>query len=76
MTSISAASNSNYLSPLQLPQNELQTEVSSGAISASDQSALSSASKDSNSSLRSGSSSSAGSASNSSFSALLINYQT
>ena len=33
MTSISATSGSNYLSPLQLLQNELQTEVSSGAIS-------------------------------------------
>src|SRR5580698_9851048 len=54
MTSISATSgSSNYLSPLQLLQNELQTEVSSGAISSSDQSALSSALNDINSSLQS-----------------------
>jgi hypothetical protein len=53
MTSISAtAGSSNYLSPLQLLQNELQTEVSSGAISSSDQSALSSALNDINSSLQ------------------------
>src|ERR1700677_2318274 len=58
MTSISATSNNNYLSPLQLLQNELQTEVSSGAISSSDQSALSAALTDINSSLQSGSSSS------------------
>ena len=52
MTSISATSGSNYLSPLQLLQNELRTEVSSGAISSSDQSALSSALNDINSSLQ------------------------
>jgi hypothetical protein len=52
MTSISATSGSNYLSPLQLLQNELQTEVSSGAISSTDQSALSSALNDINSSLQ------------------------
>ena len=33
MTSISATSSSNYQSPLQKLQNELQTEVNSGAIS-------------------------------------------
>src|SRR5580692_1169607 len=55
MTSISATSGSNYLSPLQLLQNELQTEVSSGAISSTDQSALSSALNDINSSLQSNS---------------------
>ena len=52
MTSISATSGSNYLSHLQLLQNELRTEVSSGAISSSDQSALSSALNDINSSLQ------------------------
>ena len=57
MTSISATSNSNYLSPLQLLQDELQSEVNSGAVSSSDQSALSSALTDINSSLQSGSAS-------------------
>ena len=57
MTSISATSNSNYLSPLQQLQNELQSEVSSGTVSSSDQSALSSALTDVNSSLQSGSAS-------------------
>ena len=41
MTSISATSGSAYLSPLQQLQAELQSEVNSGAISSSDQSALS-----------------------------------
>ena len=54
MTSISAASSSAYLSPLQKLQDELQAEVNSGAISSSDQSALSSALNDINSSLQSG----------------------
>jgi hypothetical protein len=55
MTSISAASGSNYQSPLQKLQDELQSEVNSGAISSSDQSALSSALTDINASLQSGS---------------------
>jgi hypothetical protein len=57
MTSISATSGSNYLTPLQLLSNELQTEVNSGAISSSDQGALSSALTDINSSLQGGNSS-------------------
>jgi hypothetical protein len=56
MSSISATSNSNYLTPQQLLQAELQQEVNSGAISSSDQSALSSALNDINSSLQGGSS--------------------
>lgn len=56
MSSISATSNSNYLTPQQLLQAELQQEISSGAISSSDQSALSSALNDINSSLQGGSS--------------------
>jgi hypothetical protein len=43
MTSISAASSSAYQSPLQKLQAELQSQVTSGAISSSDQDALSSA---------------------------------
>jgi hypothetical protein len=54
MTSISATSSSAYLTPLQKLQNELQTEVSSGAVNSSDQTALSSALTDINSSLQSG----------------------
>jgi len=46
MTSISAASAGNYQSPLQRLQQELQSEVSAGTISASDQSALTTALKD------------------------------
>jgi hypothetical protein len=42
MSSISAAS-SSYLSPLQLLQQELKTEATSGTIASSDQDALSSA---------------------------------
>ena len=64
MTAISATSGSNYLSPLQLLQNELQTEVSSGAISSTDQGALSSALNDINSSLQSDSPSSSTGGSN------------
>ena len=64
MTAISATSGSNYLSPLQLLQNELQTEVNSGAISSSDQGALSSALNDINSSLQSDSPSSSTGGSN------------
>jgi hypothetical protein len=52
MTSISAASTSAYQSPLQRLQDELQSEVSSGAISSSDQDALSSALTDIDSSLQ------------------------
>jgi hypothetical protein len=54
MTSIAAASNSNYLTPLQQLQAELQAEVNSGAISSSDQGALSSALTDITSSLQDG----------------------
>ena len=43
MSSISAASAGNYQSPLQRLQQELQSEVSAGTISSSDQSALSTA---------------------------------
>ncbi|MGY3616864.1 hypothetical protein [Bradyrhizobium sp. USDA 10063] len=42
MTAISAASGSSYQSPLQRLQDELQSEINSGAISSSDQDALSS----------------------------------
>ncbi|WP_312010268.1 hypothetical protein [Bradyrhizobium neotropicale] len=42
MTAISAASGSTYQSPLQRLQDELQSEINSGAISSSDQDALSS----------------------------------
>ncbi|WP_426410806.1 hypothetical protein [Bradyrhizobium ganzhouense] len=55
MTSISALSTHHHqhTSPLQQLQDELQSEVSSGTISASDQSALSSALNDIGSSLQS-----------------------
>ena len=53
MTSISAASSSAYLSPLQQLQQELQAELKSGAIGSSDQDALSSALTDIDSSLQS-----------------------
>ena len=43
MTSISAASTNTYQSPLQKLQDELQSEVNSGAISSSDKDALSAA---------------------------------
>jgi hypothetical protein len=55
MTSISATSGSNYQSPLQQLEAELQAEVNSGAVSSSDQNALSSALTDINASLQSGS---------------------
>ena len=55
MSSISATSSSNYLTPQQLLQAELQQEVNSGAISSSDQSALSSALNDISSALQDGS---------------------
>ena len=38
---VSAASSSSYLTPLQQLQKELQSEVSAGKISSADQSALS-----------------------------------
>ena len=53
MTSISATSSSSYLSPLQKLQDELQSEVNSGAVGLSDQSALSAALTDISSSLHS-----------------------
>src|ERR1700761_4670188 len=58
MSSISATSNSNYLTPQQLLQQELQQDVSSGSISSSDESALSSALNDIGSALQGGSASS------------------
>jgi hypothetical protein len=54
MTSISAASAGNYQSPLQRLQQELQSEVSDGTISSSDQSALTSALQDIDTSLQQG----------------------
>ena len=53
MTSISAISSSNYQSPLQKLQDELQAEIDSGTIGSSDQDALSSALTDIDSSLQS-----------------------
>ena len=52
MTSISAASASTYQSPLQKLQDELLSEVTSGAISSSDQDALSSALTDIDSAMQ------------------------
>jgi hypothetical protein len=52
MSSIAAASLSQSFSPLQRLQSELASEVSSGAISSDDQSALSSALNDIDSSLK------------------------
>jgi hypothetical protein len=66
MSSISATSGSNYLTPQQLLQAELQQEVSSGAISSSDQSALSSALNDIGSALQGGSTDGAAAAGNTS----------
>src|ERR1700730_3463403 len=57
MTSISATSSPTYQSPLQRLQDELQTEVSSGAIGSSEQSAVASALNDIDSSLQGGQSS-------------------
>jgi hypothetical protein len=57
MTAISAASGSSYQSPLQRLQDELQSEVNSGAISSSDQDALSSALTDVDASMQAGSAS-------------------
>src|SRR5437879_1366097 len=53
MTSISAASANTYQSPLQKLQDELQSQVSSGAISSTDQDALSSALTDIDSQVQS-----------------------
>src|ERR1700761_5248211 len=53
MSSISATSNSNYLTPQQQLQAELQQEIDSGTIGSSDQGALSSALNDISSSLQS-----------------------
>ncbi|OAF12831.1 hypothetical protein [Bradyrhizobium neotropicale] len=55
MTSISALSHHHHASPLKRLQDELQAEVSSGAINSSDQSALASALSDIDSSLQSSS---------------------
>ncbi len=51
MSSITPTTFASSSSPLQLLQNELNSEVSNGTISSSDQSALSSALNDINSSL-------------------------
>jgi hypothetical protein len=53
MTSISAASGSNYQSPLERLQDELQSEANSGVTSSSDQGALSQAVTDIDASLQS-----------------------
>jgi hypothetical protein len=53
MTSISATSSNTYQSPLQKLQEELQAEVTSGAVGSSDQDALSSALTDIDASLQS-----------------------
>src|SRR6266704_1014149 len=53
MTSISAASVNTYQSPLQKLQDELLSEVNSGAISSSDKDALSAALTDIDSSMQS-----------------------
>ena len=52
MTSISAASAQTYQSPLQKLQDELQSEVNSGAISSSDKDALSAALTDIDSAMQ------------------------
>jgi len=52
MTSISAASINTYQSPLQELQDELQSEVNSGAISSSDKDALSAALTDIDSAMQ------------------------
>ena len=53
MTSISAASAQSYQSPLQKLQDELLSEVKSGAISSSDKDALAQALNDIDSSMQS-----------------------
>ena len=57
MTSISAASASQHPSPLQRLQQQLQSDVSDGTISSSDQSALTTALQDIDTSLQQGRSS-------------------
>ena len=52
MTSISAASINSFQSPLQRLQDELQSEVNSGAINSSDQDALASALSDLDSAMQ------------------------
>src|SRR3954471_7815095 len=52
MTSISAASAQTYQSPLQKLQDELQSEVNSGAVKSSDQDALASALTDIDSAMQ------------------------
>jgi hypothetical protein len=52
MTAISAASGSSYQSPLQRLQDELQSEINSGAINSSDQDTLSSALTDIDASIQ------------------------
>jgi hypothetical protein len=54
MTSISTASIHSFQSPLQRLQDELQSEVKSGAISSSDQDALAAALTDIDSSIQAG----------------------
>jgi hypothetical protein len=54
MTSISAASINNFQSPLQRLQDELQSEVNSGAISSSDQDALAAALTDIDTAIQAG----------------------
>ncbi|MGT2438859.1 hypothetical protein ACU4GH_27310 [Bradyrhizobium betae] len=57
MTSISALSTNHHTSPLKRLQDELQAEVSSGTINASDQSSLSAALSDIDTALQSSSAS-------------------
>ena len=57
MSISSVSSSTSYQSPLQKLEAELQTEVSNGTISSSDQSALSSALKDIDSAIKAGQSS-------------------
>lgn len=57
MTSITSAASSQLTSPLSILQNELSSEVSSGKISSTDETALSSALKDIDAALKSQSSS-------------------
>ncbi len=54
MTAISAASGSTYQSPLQRLQDELQSEVNSGAVGSADQDSLSSALTDIDTSMQAG----------------------
>jgi hypothetical protein len=52
MTSISSVSAGTHQSPLQRLQQELQSEVSAGTVSSSDESALSTALNDSDSAIQ------------------------